>query len=424
MSTSGGLPPPTSGPPGATGSSPQTMTAGANYSDNMSTSGGLPPPTSGPPGATGSSPQTLTAAPSYSDKLKVNVMRSERLKRNVLEINLESDNDERINLGSETIAKVLATVGIDIVTQVEGFQAVSKKLYVWLKDNVAIGRFCREESIKISEGVKTRLIKPMDRKEVDVKISFLNLNTPDSLVMEYLSKHGKVVHNKVIYDTEKEGPLKGLKNGDRRYLVDFSGGRNMGTYHLLDGARIQIKYAGQRYTCGRCHKTSKDCPGKGFARECHAKNGVKVPLNEHMKAHWEEIGFVPSDFKLEIPEDTDENLQQDIPIKDGLKFTPQHKKNPENNQQRETQFFGLTIVNLPPGLPDNELKAFLVSKGLPEQHTDLKIKNNENNTKVDIENLDEASGLNLIENLHSKVFFNMKIFCRKLIELLTEPNQE
>ena len=39
-------------------------------------------------------------------------------------------------------------------------------------------------------------------------ISGLNFNTPDSLVFEYLNKHGKVAHNKVIYDTEKDGPLK------------------------------------------------------------------------------------------------------------------------------------------------------------------------------------------------------------------------
>ena len=56
----------------------------------------------------------------------------------------------------------------------------------------------------------------MDKKEVIVTIQGLNLNTPDSLVIEYLAKHGKVVHNKVIYETIKEGPLKGIKNGNRK----------------------------------------------------------------------------------------------------------------------------------------------------------------------------------------------------------------
>ena len=74
----------------------------------------------------------------------------------------------------------------------------------------------------------------MDRREVDVKISGLNFNTPDSLVKEYLNKHGLVVSTKVIYETDKEGPFEGLYNGDRRYLVDFTNGRNMGYFYLLE----------------------------------------------------------------------------------------------------------------------------------------------------------------------------------------------
>ena len=68
---------------------------------------------------------------------------------------------------------------------------------------------------------------------------------------------------KVIYEIDKEGPFTGLYNGDRRYLVDFSTGRNMGSYHLIDGVKIRVSYSGQRRTCGRCHKTSDECPGKG-----------------------------------------------------------------------------------------------------------------------------------------------------------------
>ena len=51
-------------------------------------------------------------------------------------------------------------------------------------------------------------IKPMDRTEVYVIVKGLNLNTPDILVMEYLGKHGKVVSDKVVYDTDKDGPFK------------------------------------------------------------------------------------------------------------------------------------------------------------------------------------------------------------------------
>ena len=159
----------------------------------------------------------------YSDKLKVNIVRSERLRRKVLEIQLESDQGVRVQLDSETVSSLITKIGINIATQLEGYQIAPWKLYIWCKDSVSLEQFCRDDSIRVKEGIKTGLIKPMGRKEVEVKVSGLNLNTPDSLVVDYISKHCRVVSPKVIYDTDKEGPLKGFKNGNRRFLViEFS----------------------------------------------------------------------------------------------------------------------------------------------------------------------------------------------------------
>jgi hypothetical protein len=127
----------------------------------------------------------------------------------------------------------------------------------------------------------------MDKAEVAVLIKGLNLNTPDTLVKEYLNKHGKIVNEKVIYEVGTEGPFKGIKNGNQKYLVDFTKGSNAGSYHILDGANIQIMYPGQLKTCARCHQTSRLCPVGGIARECDNQNGKKVKLIDHMRArHW------------------------------------------------------------------------------------------------------------------------------------------
>ena len=66
-------------------------------------------------------------------------------------------------------------------------------------DSVQLEQFCPEGSIKVADGAKTGLIKPMDCRKVEVKISGLHFNTPDSLVVEYINKHGTVVNTKVIY---------------------------------------------------------------------------------------------------------------------------------------------------------------------------------------------------------------------------------
>ena len=132
-----------------------------------------------------------------------------------------------------------------------------------------------------------------------VTIQGLNFNTPDGLVREYLSKHGRVVSNKVVYEKDKTGPFEGLYNGNRRYLVDFTLGKNLGSYHIIDGSKVHVSYAGQQRTCGRCHKTSKDCPGGGVAKQCEDRLGRRVPLIEHMREHCEEIGFAPNLFEQE-----------------------------------------------------------------------------------------------------------------------------
>ena len=195
----------------------------------------------------------------YSDRVKVTIARSERLKRNVLEINLESE-AEAEKIDKDVMAKLFQTMGLR-KEELEGYQLIGKrKLFVWLKEGIDLTKFCHDECYKVAPGVKTALIKPMDNRQVVVTIKGININTPDALVFSYLSHFGKLVSQKVVYDIERSGPLEGLKNGDRKYKMDFSEGRNMGTFHLIDGANVMVSYPGQRKTCGRCHSDSRTCP--------------------------------------------------------------------------------------------------------------------------------------------------------------------
>ena len=90
----------------------------------------------------------------------------------------------------------------------------------------------------------------MDRREVKVIVRGLNFNTPDGAVMNYLVHFGKIVKEEVVYLKNKTGAFAGLKNGDRKYLLDFTGGRNVDSYHIIDGVRVTISFPGQKRTCG------------------------------------------------------------------------------------------------------------------------------------------------------------------------------
>ena len=389
------------------------------------------PPGSGshdPPSTTGStSAVTLattggaenTMKESYSDKLMCDVKKSERLKRNVLEVNLESDNRGRIQLDHDVVAKLLASLGVDLKTQAEAVQICPgnmKKIFVWLKNGVDIERFCKDECFKVADGIKTGLIKPMDRREVAVKIIGLNLNTPDSLVVDYINKHGKVTNSKVIYEVEKDGPLKDLRNGNRKYLVDFSSGRNMGSYHIIDGAYVTISYLGQKKTCGRCHQTALPCPGNGIAKKCEEKLGPKIQLKEHMRNHWEKIGFVPDNFSLPTGEDDTNDVTNDVEIKENNFFTPPHRKQTpiENDTSR---YSGVVIRNLPKDITVEEVTAYLRTKGLPSSVETVKIDNNKKNTAAKVDALENKVCIELIKNIHEQIYNENKVYCRGMVEI-------
>ena len=125
-------------------------------------------------------------------------------------------------------------------------------------------------------------------------------------IITFSLETGTILNVNVIYCKFSEGPFKGKFNGERRYQVDFTdSSRTMGTYHFLDGAKIRVFYRGNTKTCGRCHKTARDCLGAGIARECEDQGGVRVHLADHMKHLWAEIDFNPTSFELPDSDDTD-----------------------------------------------------------------------------------------------------------------------
>ena len=363
-----------------------------------------------------------TQSISYSEKVLVNVKKSERLRRNVLEISLEYDEVNQ-SIDKEMVANTFSTLGIDIKNHLEGYQVTPRKIFAWCKENISLDKFCREECIRIASGIKTGFIKPMENRNVTVTIRGLNLNTPDSLVMEYLSKFGSIAHKKVVYDVDKEGPFAGLRNGDRKYLVDFSAGRNMGTFHIIDGISVTVRYSGQRRTCGRCYQTAISCPGGGWAKTCEENEGPKVTLQDHMLQLWSSIGFQPREFLREYSEG-EEVVEKLVEIKENPQFTPPSKLLQRPSQDTEN-FNGLIIRNFPKDIPENEILKLLEEHGLPSKHEHFNITRNKKTTKVDIASLPSRFCNLIIGNIHEKEFFNQKLYCRAVLDLSQkdEPKQ-
>ena len=97
------------------------------------------------------------------------------------------------------------------------------------------------------------MVRQSGKREVVVKIKGIHPNTRDNTVLEYLAKFGKIVSTKVVYGVFINGPLKGMKNGDRSYKIEINPGVNMGSYHVIDSYKVSLRYPGQQSTCWRCH---------------------------------------------------------------------------------------------------------------------------------------------------------------------------
>ena len=82
-------------------------------------------------------------------------------------------------------------------------------------------------------GIRAVNVKPAGKRDVVVSIKGLHPNTRDVGVINYLGKYGKVLTDKVVYGTFGEGPLQGIKNGNRSYKMEINPDTNIGNYHVL-----------------------------------------------------------------------------------------------------------------------------------------------------------------------------------------------
>ena len=308
----------------------------------------------------------------YADKAKMNVRYDQRLKRNVLEIEIvKTDLSEEIDLNQEVLEKLLKNIGIDIISEVEGCQTCyggkAARVSVLCKAGVAIEKFCRQESFQVSRGVVTRSIRPAGRQDVTVTVSGLHFNTPDSLIQDYITRFGGVLLSKdVIYSRYEEGPFKGKVNGDRKYQVDFSEAKtSMGTFHYLDGERVRVYYRGNMRTCARCHMGGEQCPGGGIAKECQENGGPRKDLFEHMKELWTKIDFSPTTFTLpehehDEPEEVS-NYGGDQKILSTKDF-PRKTVQPALTTPERKKFTKAKITNLPLEISPSDTLEFLKKK--------------------------------------------------------------
>ena len=147
------------------------------------------------------------------------------LNKNVLEVILEKDSRGGFSVTDSECSNLLRRLGLDQrpgvhIEEVQICPNGRGVIFITLKKNVEIARYCRHEVLDVtSSGTRAVHVKPAGRREVVVSIKGIHPNTREEVVLNYLEKFGKVISSKVIYSVYTEGPLKGLRNGDRNWKL-------------------------------------------------------------------------------------------------------------------------------------------------------------------------------------------------------------
>ena len=228
----------------------------------------------------------------------VNAKKHKKLNRNVINVILEKLRSEQYNFGDELVGEICQVIGVNVGTQTMGYQVHFTPreitLSVVLRPEIGAERFCSQEVKHVRDGLRIVAVKPDNLRVVKLRIVGLYFNTPDSLVIEYLENFGiKVTSQTSNMDTYREGPWRGQLNGERVYQAEVHSQKcPMGSYHLIDGARVKVIYTGNTRTCARCHSPPDQCPGNGIARQCEAEGTDRVSLSLHLKQLGEKLSNI------------------------------------------------------------------------------------------------------------------------------------
>ena len=192
-----------------------------------------------------------------------------------------------------------------------------------------------------------------------------------------------------------------LNSGNRTYMVEVT--KPMGSYHIIDGEKVSVKYRGQDKTCAKCHKTESVCPGKAMARECTSE---RVLLLAHMKEHWVKVGFRPDTQDLNEVDELDFQIGSKEP-----EPAPVDSLRPDHSEK----YTSVIINGFSKTAEETDIYNILLEGGLPEEHKIESIQRNDNGRLI-IENLDSGVCVSLTNHINGKKFFNRNVFVTSVVQ--------
>ena len=222
---------------------------------------------------------------SFSNAVSQVAKKRDQVRKNLLITRIKKDVTAKNRyFDGELCDLLLGKLGINKANELIGIQPRLDHgdviVETWIKDHVQPEKFSSDLQFTLAAGFTVMGTHPVHTREVPVVVMGLPLDVEDIEVRQYFAKFGgKPSENPPQYLNYPDGPVKGYRNGERRYRVDFSGQHiQMGSFHFIKRVKVKITYGGNIATCGWCHESVSGCPGNVIASKCHEKGGQEVPL--------------------------------------------------------------------------------------------------------------------------------------------------
>ena len=237
-----------------------------------------------------------------------------REKLNVLDVFLERKDDSvSFNLSKEELAKlVFRKMGIAPKSVKKIDTSGFGKINIELEPNVNLEPMINLPLFEIRDGLRTKFYRPHHRKDTLVTISWLDIETPDSLVAHVMSHFGNLKSNiqwvkfkKEENESELASMLNNILSGERQVWMEVN--KPIPSYGVIDGKKVKMYHPGQRRTCARCQKTADHCLGNSNAKLCDERGGDKVGVDNVWKDILADVGYKAWMDDKEILVEEDEN---------------------------------------------------------------------------------------------------------------------
>ena len=330
-----------------------------------------------------------------------------RKKLNVLDIMLEKNtNRSNFNMSKEELSRLLfKKMKIDPKNVLKVDTSGFGKIFVELTDNINPENFGNLPAFDINEGLRVKYYKPHHRKESLITINWLDLETPDELLIHVFNHFGNVKSNvkwsKIKQeegDSDMAKPLNNIMSGERQFWMEIT--KPLPSYAVIDRRKVKIHHAGQRRTCARCQKTADLCKGNSNARLCEDNGGEKTNVVDVWKNILAMVNYV--EWKDEEP------VAVDDPEIDGDDLNEVE----DNGAANVTNCDGFVISNLDEETTVEDIKTILKGTATEEAIAGLTVHPTGSTRSKIIKDIDPALVNIITKKIDSKSYKGRLLHCR------------